>query len=208
MHACACTERHEPRRVVLTGGPGAGKTAVLEFVALAFCRHVTLLPEAAGVLFKGGFPRNGSNSRLRAAQQAIFHVQRQLEEGTVEGNAAIVVCDRGTPDGAAYWPGPDSLWDAVGTTLEAEFARYDRVIHLRTPADGNGYNYRNPLRVESPREAMEIDRRIAEIWEGHERYEEVPATDDFLEKARHALNLLRAELPECCRDSVSKSLVT
>jgi len=207
MHACACTERHEPRRVVLTGGPGAGKTAVLEFVSLAFCRHVTLLPEAAGILFRGGFPRNSSNTRLRAVQKAIFHVQNQLEEGTVEENAAIVVCDRGTPDGGAYWPGPDSLWDAVGSTLEEQLARYDRVIHLRTPSDGNGYNFRNPLRVESPREAMEIDRRIAEVWSAHPRYVEVPATDDFLEKARGAMNLLRDELPECCHDSVSTSFV-
>ena len=32
MAACECREIHERRRVVLTGGPGAGKTALLELI--------------------------------------------------------------------------------------------------------------------------------------------------------------------------------
>jgi len=30
MKPCTCTLPHQRRRIVLTGGPGAGKTAVLE----------------------------------------------------------------------------------------------------------------------------------------------------------------------------------
>ena len=207
MHVCRCDQTHEAHKVVLTGGPGAGKTAILEFMTLAFCRHVVILPEAAGILFRGGFPRDGKNVRLRAAQRAIFHVQRELEAGTAEENAAVVVCDRGTPDGSAYWPGPGALWEEVGTSLEAEVARYDAVIHLRTPSEGNGYNYRNPLRTETVTEALEIDARIGALWSGHPRYMEVPATDDFLVKARQALELIRKEVPPCCRASISASFV-
>jgi len=207
MHACFCTARHDTRKVVLTGGPGAGKTAILEFMRLAFCRHVEILPEAAGILFGGGFPRTPSPTGMMAAQRAIFHVQRQLEESTIEENAAIVVCDRGTPDGSAYWPGPGTLWDAVGTTHQAELDRYSAVIHLRTPSDDGGYNFRNPLRVESAAEALEIDRRIESAWSRHPGYVEVPATEDFLVKARHALELLRMQVPECCRAAVSASFV-
>jgi predicted ATPase len=29
---CACAEPHLEKRIVLTGGPGAGKTAVLELI--------------------------------------------------------------------------------------------------------------------------------------------------------------------------------
>jgi len=207
MHSCSCSARHDTRRVVLTGGPGAGKTAVLEFMRLAFCRHVVILPEAAGLLFKGGFPRDPAPARRRAAQRAIFHVQRQLEASTEEDNAAIVVCDRGTPDGSAYWAGPGTLWEAVGTTWRAELDRYAVVIHLRTPSDENGYNFRNPLRVESAAEALAIDRRIGEIWAPHPAYQEVPATADFLVKARQALELLRGQVPPCCRGSISPSFV-
>lgn len=207
MHACRCVATHETKRVVLTGGPGAGKTAVLEFMRLAFCRHVVILPEAAGVVFGGGFPRHRGVAYLRAAQRAIFHVQRQLEEGAEGENAAIVVCDRGTPDGGAYWPGPGTLWEAVGTTPAEELGRYASVIHLRTPTDENGYNFSNPLRTETVEEALAIDRAIQEIWSPHPGYREVPAAEDFLVKARMALELLRQEVPACCRASISPSFV-
>jgi predicted ATPase len=207
MHACSCTARHESKRVVLTGGPGAGKTAILEFMRLAFCRHVVILPEAAGLLFAGGFPRNQAPVRQRAVQRAIYHVQRQLEAGTEEDNAAIVVCDRGTPDGSAYWPGPGTLWAEVGSDLETELGRYAAVIHLRTPSDEIGYNHRNPLRTETAEQALRIDEAIGTLWSTHPGYTEVPATEDFLVKAREALELLRSQVPPCCREAVSPSFV-
>lgn len=49
---------HDARLVVVTGGPGAGKTAVLELAARSFCEHVAILPEAATIVFGGGFPRH------------------------------------------------------------------------------------------------------------------------------------------------------
>jgi adenylylsulfate kinase-like enzyme len=54
---CTCVEHHhEPKLIVVTGGPGAGKTALLEVARKALCSHVALLPEAATILFGGGFP--------------------------------------------------------------------------------------------------------------------------------------------------------
>lgn len=202
MKPCQCTAPHERRRIVLTGGPGAGKTAVLELIRQAFCVHVQVLPEAAGVIFGGGFPRGESLTHRQAAQRAIFYVQREVEAAADSTDAAIVLCDRGTVDGSAYWPGPDSLWPAVGTTLEEELARYDAVIHLRTPALENGYNHQNPLRIETAREAAVLDERIAEAWSRHPRRFVVDAAADFVAKAAEALRVLRGELPECCRHHV------
>ena len=54
--ACECSDVHKRRRVVLTGGPGAGKTALLELIRQSFCSHVKVLPEAASVVFGGGKP--------------------------------------------------------------------------------------------------------------------------------------------------------
>ena len=207
MIACDCTEPHIPRRIVLTGGPGAGKTATLELIRRAsFCDHVHILPEAAGIIFGGGFPRRADVLGRKAAQRAIFHVQRELEEAAAVANAAIVLCDRGTVDGAAYWPGPDDYFDAVHTTLEDELERYDAVIHLRTPAIGGGYNHQNPLRTESAVEAAQVDLRILQIWRTHPRRFVIETTPDFLRKAGEVLTLLRAELPECCRHHVVSEL--
>jgi predicted ATPase len=185
---------------VLTGGPGAGKTAVLELIRQQFCSHVQILPEAAGIVFGGGFPRTGSAELRRAAQRAIFFVQRELENIGDAENAAIVLCDRGTVDGAAYWPGSDSLWKSVGTTLEHELGRYAAVIHLRTPTIGGGYNHANPLRIESARTAAEIDAELLQIWRSHPRRYVVPPTHDFLEKAAKTIAILLAEMPDCCKE--------
>jgi predicted ATPase len=203
---CDCDRQHHTRRVVLTGGPGAGKTAVLELVRATACRHVRVLPEAASIVFGGGFPRHDGFEERRAAQRAIFHVQRELEAlGEAEG-AAILLCDRGTLDGLAYWPGnPGDLWAAVHSTPEAELQRYAAVIHLRTPAHSEGYNRGNPIRTETAQAAALIDARIAEVWADHPGVTTIPASGDFLVKANAALDVIRSELPGCCRQHVAQA---
>jgi predicted ATPase len=195
-HTC---DGHPPRRIVLTGGPGAGKTAVLETMRKTLCRRVAIVPESAGIVFGGGFPRNHALEVRRAGQRAIFFVQRELEAAVMSLDVPIALCDRGTVDGYAYWPGPDDLWQAVGTTLDEQLARYHAVIHLHTPAVASGYNHQNPLRIESAHEAAVIDARIAEAWARHPRRFDVPATDDFLAKVARVVELVRNELPACCR---------
>lgn len=207
MKTCGCKEAHGRRCIVLTGGPGAGKTAVLELIRQSFCEHVKVLPESAGIVFGGGFPRDDKPEPLRAAQRAIFYVQRELETAANADSPAIVLCDRGTVDGAAYWPGPDDFWSSVGTTLAEQLSRYDAVIHLRTPPLEAGYNKDNPLRIESASEAVAIDARIAELWEGHPLRFIVEASPDFLDKAARVLEVLKDQLPECCRHHVVPLLV-
>lgn len=201
MRPCDCRDVHQRRRVVLTGGPGAGKTAVLELIRQSFCMHVKVLPESAGIVFGGGFPRGPDVELRRAAQRAIFYVQRELEAIGDTGNPAVVLCDRGTVDGVAYWPGGPDYLASVGTTLEEQYARYDTVIHLRTPGAA-GYNHLNPLRIESPAEAEAIDERILRAWDDHPRRFLVEASTDFVEKAQRAIAILRDEVPECCRHHI------
>ena len=202
VRPCPCREPHLRRRVVLTGGPGAGKTAVLALIRQAFCEHVLVLPETAGILFGGGFPRGKAPELLRPAQRAIFFTQRELEATTEGANPALVLCDRGTVDAAAYWPGPESFWSAVGVALDEQLRRYDAVIHLRTPRPAAGYDYSNPLRIESAEEAAAIDERILQAWELHPKRSVVEAAPDFMAKAARALEILRSELPDCCRRQV------
>ena len=105
---CACTIAHPPRLVVVTGGPGAGKTAVLEVAQRQLCRHVVVLPEAASILWRGQFPRHATLPGRRAAQRTIVRLQLEMQRMAVEeGEAALIICDRGTLDGLAYWPGSE-----------------------------------------------------------------------------------------------------
>jgi predicted ATPase len=195
---------HECRRVVVTGGPGAGKTALLEIVRRHFCEHVAVLPEAASIVFGGGFPRGESDAARRAGQRAIYRVQVELEQLVVEEKvAAVALCDRGTLDGLAYWPGTaETFFSEVGTTMEAELRRYATVIHLRTPSAERGYNHRNPLRIESAREAARLDEKVVAAWSGHPRRFFVDSADDFLDKMARVIALIRDEVPACCRAHV------
>ncbi len=200
-HPCQCQKtRHQTKRIVLTGGPGGGKTAVLEMARRYFCQHVAIAPESASIVFGGGFPRSASPSGLRAAQRAIFYVQDALETVALESRQnAVVLCDRGTLDGLAYWPGSRaSFFKEFNTSLEDELSRYAAVIHVEVPALEGGYET-NQIRNESAAQAREIDQRIIAAWKGHPRVLSVGARDGFLDKLACAIDLLREEIPACCR---------
>ncbi len=185
------------RRIVLTGGPGAGKTAVLELARRHMARHVDVLHEAASIVFGGGFPRMPETWARESAQRAIYHVQEELERiAMATPSDKLVLCDRGTIDGLAYWPGERAAFFAeLRTTLEAELARYDAVIHLRTPTETNGY-HKDPLRIEDVKVAEAIDRTLLEVWKDHPRRYVVESTPDFFEKARRAIAILHQLLPK------------
>jgi hypothetical protein len=148
--------------------------------------------ETASLLYGGGFPRSDEPRVRRAAQRAIFHVQRELE-GLADGT--VVICDRGTLDGLAYWPGHENeYFRELSCTRDEELARYYAVIHLRTPGNGNGYGHQNPLRIETAEEAKAIDERIVHAWRDHPRRWFLEATTDFVEKAVAARAIIESLL--------------
>lgn len=197
--ACSCSRSHAPKLVVVTGGPGAGKTALLEVVQRDLCRHVVVLPEAASILWRGQFPRHPTISGRKAAQRAIVRIQLEMQRMTIEeGRAALIVCDRGTLDGLAYWPGTErEYFEDIGSTRPRELERYATVIHLRTPPLDHGY-MPSPVRIESAAEAALIDAQLDAAWAGHPRRFAIDSDDDFVAKLHCALDRVRAEVPTCC----------
>lgn len=204
---CVCkVKNHDAHLVVLTGGPGAGKTAVLELVRKVLCEHVAILPEAASILFGGGFWRLDSPTGKMAAQRAIFHVQNEMQQLVLdEKKWSMGLCDRGTLDGLAYWPGKESEYFAtLNTSLEREFQKYTAVIHLRSPSIAKGYNYQNPIRVESAELAAKIDQKIHEVWKGHPSYSQIESMDNFIDKVHRAADRIQSYVPECCREHLEE----
>lgn len=182
-------------RIVLTGGPGGGKTTAIDLFRREIGERVVVVPEAATLLFSGGFPRSGEPRARRAVQTAIYHVQRNLEDAqSALFPERVLLCDRGSVDGAAYWPdATDDFFRAVGTTEADELARYDAVIFFESAA-GGGLKLEggNPIRTETTAEALELDRRLRVLWSKHPRFVVVPHNPSFVKKIMFGLAALES----------------
>jgi thymidylate kinase len=176
-------------KIVLTGGPCAGKTTIAEILVKTFSERLTIVPEAASLLFSGGFPRNSGIPGARCQQRAIYHVQRELEAiSALQAPAADLICDRGSLDGAAYWPGEAAEFLAeVESTLESEIRRYDWVLHLDTA--GTKEYRRTAVRVEDFDKAAAVNERVKQVWQAHPRQVIVPHDDDFSRKIIKCLEI-------------------
>ncbi len=178
------------RRVVVTGGPGGGKTTFWRELAQAEGASWVAVPEVATLMFQHVFPTVQSERERHAVQCAIFEVQRNLEDvyaGRAEPSQ-ILLCDRGTPDGGGYWPqGHEAFFAAMRTDWQAELLRYDAVLFLETAAvQGLSIAAGNSIRTEDLETAVAIDRRLFEVWSAHPRFVHVPCEPDFTRKLQRA----------------------
>jgi hypothetical protein len=161
------------QRIVLTGGPGAGKTVIANAIVSERPDRFLLVPEAATQVYQ----MLGTRWNLltldgrREAQTRMYRLQLEQERRADEqAGGRVILLDRGTIDGAAYWPdGTDPFWNAMGTTREAELRRYDAVIWLETAAalglyDGSASN---AVRFEDPSAALASGALLKTLWGGH-----------------------------------------
>ena len=186
-------------RVVLTGGPGGGKTTAADLYRREIGDDVVVVPEAATLLYTGGFPRAGEVGVRKATQRAIYHVQRNLEDAQAHHyRSRVLLCDRGTIDGAVYWPeDPSAFFADVGTTFEAQLQRYDAVIFFETAAVGGiSIEGGNPQRTESLSEALVLDARLKALWSKHPRFVFVPHEASFMKKITVGLRELARVVAE------------
>jgi predicted ATPase len=184
-------------KIVLTGGPGAGKTVICARLASQMPQPIVCVPEAASRVYSilgTRWDRLNLEAR-RDVQRQIYQMQIELEAEAIQGNpGSDQLLDRGTMDGAAYWPkGSDDYWRAVGTTQAAELARYDAVIWLESCAAIGAYdgNTSNPCRFEDAEEAIATGAKLAEVWAGHRGFMRVGARETVDEKAVEVLEIVR-----------------
>lgn len=169
-----------PRTIVLTGGPGAGKTVVTAALLGRFPRLV-LVPEAATavyLLLDTRWDRLDTAGRRRVQTTMYRHQLAQEARFAADFPDATLLLDRGTVDGAAYWPdGPDAFWPAVNTTPVAELSRYDAVLWLETAAALGIYDgpASNVVRFEDAAGAVDSGRRLLQLWSGHPNLHRVGA---------------------------------
>lgn len=172
-------------KVVVTGGPGGGKTTALDLFRRELSDKLAIVPEAATVLFSSGITRSCDEEVLKTVQKSIFFLQKNLEDiQQTHYPNRLLVCDRGTLDGLAYWPGTDEdFFKEVDSDLESEMARYDAVIFFESAATtGQDISSNNPVRNESSEQAAEIDKQLQNIWSKHPNFYYVGSSESFVKK--------------------------
>lgn len=174
-------------KIAVTGGPSGGKTTLIQFLEKEFSDVVTVVPESASILYGGGFPRKQTTRGRRHAQRSICLIQRELENWSVaEAKGRLIVCDRGSLDSIAYWPGSETtFFESLETSRHRELARYDWIFHLDT-ANRLHFDTNNPIRIENHREASKLNERVKRAWRGHPQRLIFANTHDFLEKIYNA----------------------
>ena len=183
-------------RVVLTGGPGAGKSVISHRLAQESPERFILVPEAATQVYAAlqtRWDRLDLEGR-RDVQRRIYRLQIAQEDRLAQSHPdKTLLLDRGTIDGAAYWPeGPDDYWRDLGTTLEEQLSRYDRVIWMQTAAAVGTYDgsASNTCRFEDADAAIASGNLLALLWGGHPRLERVDAFADLNGKIAEVRKLL------------------
>ena len=205
------------KRIVLTGGPCAGKTTALARIVEHFSSlgyQVFTLPEVPTMFTAAGMNYLTSNrAYFYEGEKATLEVQLALEDKFTRmametGEPCVIVCDRGAMDISAYMD-PETwerLTQAVGTSSAELRERYDAVLHLVSAADGAEQYYttaNNAQRYEQMNEeglriARMLDKKVIKAWTGHPLLRVINNHDDFDTKMKRVIREISAvlELPQ------------
>ena len=168
------------KRIVLTGGPCAGKTTALvqvieHFSSLGY--KVFTIPEVPTLFSQAGMNYLTKNKDLfYQGEKATLEIQLALEDKFLTmaqqcTEPTLIVCDRGVMDISAYMT--PEMWEditsSLGTnTTQLRDQRYDAVLHLVSAADGAEQYYttsNNAQRYEKMdeeglRQARLLDKKV------------------------------------------------
>jgi len=187
--------------IVLTGGPCSGKSSSLAYLTEKLSNHgfmVFVVPETATLITTSGIDRRKMDGPKQVVmyEEAILDLQLSFEETYARATARIfpdrkkvLLLDRGIMDIKAFMAREDfrEILKRRGLKEVGLRDRYNGVVHLVTAADGARDYYtaeNNTARIETPEEAMRIDRRIRESWLGHPQFRVIDNRTDFEGKIR------------------------
>ena len=205
-----------PTEVVITGGPCAGKTTGLAYLAEKLRERgfrVFTTPEVSTTLTTGGLHNIGElqltdRQAYYATQREFVLMQRDLR-ARFQGLAAclpdercVILHDRAEMDTASYLTGKE--WRALCRELQLDAAEirdsYDAVIHMVTVARDAPELYNlesNPARQElDAAAAVAADEATLAAWIGHPRLRIIDNSSDFSTKLNRVLRVVLDALGE------------
>lgn len=189
-----------PIKVVLTGGPAAGKSTIIRRIDESYSGLAQTVPEAALMLLDNGFPLPGPNldwseDWQQALQDAILPLQRSLEDTYAmtakKLGRKVLICDRGLLDGAAYTNGglPKYL-ERYQLNYYDTLERYKAVWHLGSTALTQPKIYEQQGRMENLERAKKLETATLGAWKHHPNRLIIPAEGNLGNKIDRVLSLL------------------
>ncbi len=198
------------KRIVLTGGPGTGKTTVIDTVKLVYepqGYRVIVIDETATYFILKGIKPFGENAidlvdfqelvmRMQLAKEEIFD---RAAEMMGEDAKVLIIYDRGAVDNCAYIS--QEQFEEVMARLNhvKSFAdllnQYDAVIDLVGRKDFYTTE-NNAARSEDVDSALELGANTLKSWLGHSKIKIVLPKDTMDEKLNEVLNIINEVLSE------------
>ena len=190
----------EITKIVITGGPCAGKSTAMSRIQNTFTQMgytVLFIPETATELITGGVApwTCGTNAEYQVVQMTLQREKERLFEQaarTMPKEKILIVCDRGMLDNRAYMNDEETDWvfERIGANEVEMRDGYDAVFHLVTAAKGAEEFYttaNNSARIETVEQAVALDDKIIAAWTGHPHFRIIDNETDFEEKMRRLM---------------------
>lgn len=197
------------QKIVITGGPCAGKSTALSWIQKAFTHMgytVLFVSETATELISGGVApwTCGCNRDYQLCQ-----ISMQIEKERIYTRAAhtmpadkiLIVHDRGALDNKAYMTEAefDGILEELHTNEVELRDGYGAVFHLVTAAKGAEEFYtlsNNAARTETAEQAAEMDDKIIAAWTGHPHLRVIDNSTDFEQKMHRLIAEISSFLGE------------
>ena len=196
------------RKIVLTGGPGSGKTTVIESIKKNFGGKykIIVVDETASYLINMGIRPFGDNAiSLIDFQELVLRTQMSKELvvdkaiNYLPDDNIIIIYDRGLLDNCAYISKDE--FQEVLDRLETKYTtnefldRYDLILNLVSRKDFYTTE-NNAARSEDLEQALRLGKKTLEAWLGHKNLKIVPPKDDINDKIKEVLNYINEVLEE------------
>lgn len=198
-HSCCAAAKEGLKmkitKIVITGGPCAGKTTAMSWIQNAFTKKgymVLFVDETATELISGGAPwkytrcNRDYQYRLTELMMAKENAFEEIAK-TFDAEKVLIVCDRGALDNRAYMNDEEFQYvlDKLNTNEIELRDHYDAVFHLVTAAKGAEQFYtlaNNAARYETIEEAVRVDDGLIAAWTGHPHLRIIDNRYNFDEK--------------------------
>lgn len=194
----------EINRIVLTGGPCAGKTKVLGVLKEHLEKndyYVITVSETATELITNKILPGTSQEQVLFFQEMILKLQYTKEE--IADNYAkkiskekkvVIIYDRGIMDNLAYLDSQEDFEYLLNKYNFKEIDllnKYDLVLNLKSVAFSEIDAYENNgIRFESRYEAKIMDEKTAKAWSCHDNFEIFWPTENVEEKINNVINVV------------------